>query len=64
MTCPDCIEEMVKQTKKTMVGKRVFIVCQKCGYNVRKYSLMFYEKQEREIYNKLKKEKQHGNDIE
>lgn len=48
MTCPNCIETM-KQLKKPFGpcgAKRIFMQCPKCGYNIQKSSIPFYQKRE------------------
>jgi DNA-directed RNA polymerase subunit M/transcription elongation factor TFIIS len=63
MTCPDCIEIMTKETRIAgkFKGKRVFLVCPKCGYNVPRAYVEYYDEQELEIYENHLYEQQHGN---
>jgi hypothetical protein len=48
MTCPNCIEQMTKVTKPfgPSGAKRIYLQCTKCGYNVRKSSIIYYENRE------------------
>ena len=54
MYCPDCIEEMIEETRITsrwkFPVKRIFYVCPKCGYNVQKSTYEYYDKREKELW--------------
>jgi len=56
MICPNCCIEMVEKTKRfgPLGGKRIFIQCPKCGYNIKKASLMFYQQREYDDFQRMK----------
>jgi DNA-directed RNA polymerase subunit M/transcription elongation factor TFIIS len=57
-TCPDCIEPLEPITKHfgPNGGKRIYLQCPKCGYNIRKSSIIYYENREIAEFDKRKEE--------
>ena len=54
--CPNCIEKLQSVTKPLgpMGGKRVFLQCSQCGYNIIKSSKVFYNEADREDFKETK----------